>query len=251
MSRILEVLEELSVAATPLANHELASRLGVPVASMHRLLRKLHTLGYVEKSGSHASYSVGARLAELGERLADAGGRAPPLRRLMTSLQSETGHTITVWVPSGVQVRMAARIDGRVRGPTSTAPGNMAALLSTPGLAIASQWSRDEVNALITQCRRRGIALGRSFDSRDDVEKALRAIRQRGFVSGYNLHADGWGMLAFPITITHDPPRPGALVIGSHAPDIRQNEERFVHIAREAIARYAQDQAEPGKSGRR
>lgn len=244
------MLEELSVAATPLANHELAARLGVPVASMHRLLHKLHALGYLEKSGSQSSYGVGSRLAELGERLADAGGRSPALRQLMHALHSETGHYITVWVPSGVQVRIAALLVGSIPGPLSNLPGEVAPPFSTPGLAIASQWPLERVHSLINKCRRRGLPLGRRFEDRDDTEKALQAIRSRGFVSGYNLRADGWGMLAFPIIVTNDPPRLGALVIGAHVATLRRDEERVVNAAREAIDRYNRERSDPGEGGR-
>ena len=241
MGRILAVLEELSVAATPLANHELAARLGVPAASMYRLLRKLRALGYVDRSGEQATYSVGPRLAELGERLADAGGRSPALRRLMHSLHAETGHYVTVWVPSGVHVRIAAILVGNVTDNLPNLPGDIAPPLSTPGLAIASQWRREHVTAMITQCRRRRIALGRRFADRTAIDKALRAIRSRGFIAGYNLRADGWGMLAFPITITTEPARLGALVIGAHVSKLRDQEDQVVPIARKAIAQYAKE----------
>lgn len=208
---------------------------------MYRLLRKLRALGYVDRSGEHASYSVGPRLAELGERLADAGGRSPALRHLMHTLQAETGHYVTVWVPSGVHVRIAALLVGKVTGNLSNLPGEIAPPLSTPGLAIASQWPRERVSAVITQCRRRRIALGRRFADRADIDKTLRAIRSRGFISGYNLRADGWGMLAFPITVTTEPARLGALVIGAHVTTLRNQEDEVVHIVRKAIAQYLKE----------
>ena len=65
VARVLAALEALSVAAGPVANHELATRLGVPRASMYRLLQKLAQLGYVEYSASHAGYGVAPRLADL------------------------------------------------------------------------------------------------------------------------------------------------------------------------------------------
>lgn len=251
VGRILAVLEELSIAASPLANHELASRLGVPVASMYRLLKKLCALGYVEKSGSESSYGVGPRLAELGERLADAGGRAPPLRRMMSALHAETGHYITVWVPSGVHVRIAALLVGRIRGPSPGILGELAPPFSTPGLAIASQLPRDEIRALLAHCKRKRLSLGRRFADMKDVDKALRTVRSRGFVSGYNLRADGWGILAFPITITREPLRIGALVIGAHAATLRRDEEELVHVARKTIDRYVHELSSRAEVDRR
>lgn len=243
VARVLGALEELSIAASPLSNHELALRLGVPPASMYRLLQKLASLGYIEYSSSHASYGVGPRLAELGERLADAGCRAPPLRRLMSALRAETGDTITVWVRSGVHVRIAALLVGEVRGTRSNNPGELEMPLSTPGLAIASQYPRDEVRALVAQCRRRRVPLGRRFGSISEIEKALREIRTRGFAAGYNLLADGWGMLSWPVPVTLSPLRIGALAIGAPVAVLRRDEAKLVLLTQKLVATYLREQA--------
>ena len=242
VARVLGALEELSIAASPLSNHELALRLGVPAASMYRLLQKLVSLDYVEYSTTHARYGVGPRLAELGERLADAGCLAPPLRRLMTELRQETGDTISVWVRSGVHVRIAALLVGNVRGSTSNAPGELAAPLSTPGIAITSQYSREQIRGMVAQCRRRGVAFGRRFGSISEIEKTLREVRSRGYAAGYNLRADGWGMLAWPIPVTVAPLRLGALAIGAPVVDLRRDEARLVPLIRKLVTNYLREQ---------
>ncbi len=155
---------------------------------MYRLLQKLAEIGYLEYSDANSSYAV-----------------APPLRRLMAALRDETGNTVTVWVRTGHQVRIAALLIGEVRGPSSNAPGELATPFSIPGLAIASQHSREEVRALISQARRRRVALGRRFSGITEIETVLRDVRTRGFAVGYNLRADGWGMLAWPIAVTRSP----------------------------------------------
>jgi hypothetical protein len=48
-------------------------------------------------------------------------------------------------------------------------------------------------------------------------------------------------MLAFPITITTEPARLGALVIGAHVSKLRDQEDQVVPIARKAIAQYAKE----------
>ncbi len=242
IGRALGTLEELSIAASPLSNRELADRLGVPLASMYRLLQKMTALGYVAYSSSHASYGVGPRLAELGERLADAGCRAPSLRRLMAALREATGHTVTVWVRTGIHVRIAALLVGELRGPTSNAPGELAMPFSTPGLAIASQHSQEDMRALVAQARRRHTPLGRRFGSVSEIEKALREVRTRGFAVGYNLNADGWGMLAWPIPVTLEPLRVGALALGAPVAMLRRAESRLVPLAQNLISGYSREQ---------
>jgi DNA-binding IclR family transcriptional regulator len=242
VGRALGALEELSVAASPLSNHDLATRLGVPEASMYRLLQKLAALGYVEFSPSHASYSVASPLAELGERLADAGCRAPPLRRLLAALRDETGHNVTVWVRTGINVRLAALLAGDVRGPSSNAPGELSPMFSTPGLAIASRYTREEVRTLVAQSRRRRVALGRRFSGITEIEKALRDVRTRGFAVGYNMLADGWGMLAWPISVTTAPLRIGALALGAPVAALRRDESRLLQLTQRLVASYLREQ---------
>lgn len=242
VARVVGALEELSVAAGPLSNQELALRLGVPPASMYRILQKLATMGYVEYSREQTSYSVAPRLAELAERIADAGCRSAPLRRLMAALRAETGDTVTVWVRSGVHVRLAALLGGDVRGPSSNAPGELALPFSTPGLAIASQDTRDDVRALVAQCKRRGIAFGRRFAGAGEIEKSLRDVRSRGFVAGYNLRSDGWGMLAWPIPVTVEPLRVGALAIGAPVVNLRRDESRLIALTQKLLAAYLREQ---------
>jgi DNA-binding IclR family transcriptional regulator len=243
VARVMAALEELSVAASPLSSHELALRLGVPAASMYRVLHKLAELGYLECSPSHATYGVAPKLAELGERLADAGCRAPPLRRLMAQLRAETGDTVSVWVRSGVHVRLAALLIGEVRGASLNAPGELAPPFSTPGIAICSQYARDDVRTLVAHCRRRRVPLGRRYASVAELEKALREVRSRGYAAGYNLRADGWGMLAWPIPVTLAPLRIGALAIGAQVATLRRDEVRLVAMTQKLITNYLHEQS--------
>jgi DNA-binding IclR family transcriptional regulator len=242
VARVVAALEELSVAARALSNLELAQRLGVPQASMYRILRKLEALGYVECSGNQAQYGVAPRLAELGERLADAGCRAPPLRRVMALLRAETGANVTVWVRGGPYVRLAALLSGTVRGATSNAPGELAPPFSTPGLAIASQDTLEDVRGLVTQCRRRALPLGPRFRGLAEVEKARAGVRQRGFAVGYNMRGDGWGMLAWPIQVSLAPRRIGALAIGAPVAVLRREEPRLLQLGQRLLAAYLAEQ---------
>jgi DNA-binding IclR family transcriptional regulator len=241
IARVLSALEELSVASSPLSNHDLAARLGVPSASMYRLLQKLAELGYVEYSSANGTYAVAPRLADLAERLTDAGCRAPPLRRLMDALRAEAGEQIAIWVRSSVNVRIAALLAWDVR---SSATNSFRELppFSTPGLAIAAQYGRQELRALIARTRRRGLPFGRRFTGIADIEKQLRDVRARGFVAGYNLRADGWGILAWPVAVSASPRRIGALTIAAPVASLRGDEARLVQRAQALIANYHHEQ---------
>jgi IclR family pca regulon transcriptional regulator len=241
IARLLAVLEQLGSAPQPLTNQLLARRLKVPVSSMFRLLQKLVELGYVHFDPDGASYAIAAPLGDLGERLADAGCRSLPMRRLLASLRERIGYNISVWVPSGLHVRVAAVLPGRqtARGEI-TVPGEIRPPFSTPGLAIALSCTDAEVRALARHCRRRGLDLGRRFTTTAEVLEALRTFRKRGHVPGYNIIADGWALIAWPIPmpVALDPHRMGALSIGSQVPAMRRDEGRLQQIAAPLLAAY-------------
>lgn len=240
IARVLEVLEQLSVAPQPLSNHTLARRLGVPASSMFRLLQKLAELGYVDFDASGATYAVSGRLGELGERLADAGCRSLPMRNLLIGLRDRTGYNAMVWVPSGIHVRLAAIVPGKADRGMTARPGELQMPFSTPGLAIALTYTDAEVRAVARHCRRRGIDIGKRFRTTAEVLQGLRTLRQRGHVPGYNIMADGWAMLAWPIPapVALDPNRVGAVALGSRAPVMRREERRVVQLAEPLLAEY-------------
>ncbi len=240
IARVLEVLEQLSVAPQPLSNHTLARRLGVPASSMFRLLQKLAELGYVDFDDSGATYAVSGRLGELGERLADAGCRSLPMRNLLMGLRDLTGYNAMVWVPSGIHVRLAAIVSGKIERGLAAIPGELSPPFDTPGLAIALTYTDAEVRAVARQCRRRGIEFGQRFRTTAEVLQGLRSLRPRGHVPGYNIMADGWAMLAWPIPIPVrlDPNRVGAVALGSRVPMMRRDERRILQLAEPLLAEY-------------
>lgn len=238
VARVLAVFEHLSSARRPMTNVELARRIRVPVASMHRLLQKLLQLEVIQLDGDGPAYSVSPRLALLGERLADAACTAQPLRQLLADLREQTGYNTMIWVPSGSQVRLAALQVGKARMRMKLHFGQLSAPFSTPGLAIAMTYADTAVRALARQCRRREQHLGRSFATVAEVLQSLRSYRELGHVSGYNLASDGWALVAWPLPISQDPVRIGALAIGAPAPTLRRTEARLLEIVEPRIAAY-------------
>ena len=230
VGRVIAVLDQLSVSPLPMSNQELASELGVPVSSMHRLLQKLTSLGYVDCDADTASYSVAPRLSELGVRLAEAGGYSQPLRDLMGQIRAQTGHTVTVWVPSGAHVRLSALLIGKTRGRSSRLPGELADPFSTPGLAIAPQYSDDELTRLVATARRHRVPLGRGFSHIAQIRNAVRQVASQGYLMRFNVLGDGWGMAAWPIPVTVEPLRPGCLAVGALVPELRRQQDFLVSL---------------------
>lgn len=221
-----------------MSNLELATELDVPGSSMHRLLRKLTVLGYIDCDSDTARYSITPRLSELGVRLAEVGGYSQPLRDLMGEVRDRTGYTVSIWVPRGAHVRISALLVGRTRGATSRLPGELADPFSTPGLAIAPQYSDEEIRRLIATARRHNVPLGRGFTHLTQIRNAVRRVRERGYLIGYNLRGDGWAMAAWPIPVTISPPRPGCLAVGALVPEMRRRQEHLVDLVNRLRENY-------------
>jgi len=197
---------------------------------MYRILRKLVALGYVDFDAAGCCYSIGTRLGELGERLADVACRSLPIRQFVAKLRRTTGHYVSIWVPSGRHVRIALLMSGIGVRPGSLLADGRAPPFSTPGIAIAMTVADADVRALVRLCRKRQERLGRNFETANDVLKCVRTHREVGYVAGYNLTADGWSMLAWPIPITLAPRRMGAILIGAPSDRLRVEEQRLLRI---------------------
>jgi hypothetical protein len=80
--------------------------------------------------------------------------------------------------------------------------------------------------------------LGRRFQRANEITKEIEQVRRRGFAVGYNMKADGWGILAWPLTITKSPMRFGALAVGSPVPLLRRRQETTVVAVEKLLAVY-------------
>ena len=92
----LQVLEALARASGPMGVSEIASRLGVPRARIHRHLQTLLGAGYALQDGSREKYRPGSRLYLLGQAASDRFDFLTAVRKVMRPLRDRLGHTVTV-----------------------------------------------------------------------------------------------------------------------------------------------------------
>jgi len=241
VGRVLQVLEQFSVSPHPLTNGEIAARLRVPASSMHRLLQKLTQLGFLDIDADSASYAISPTLSGLGRRLADIGGYLPPLRTTMSALRAHTGGTVSIWLPAGVHMRLSAILLGRVPGTSTNTLGELVEPFSTPGLAMATTYSREQLSHLTQAARRRGVQLGRRFRTMRDITSAVQQVSKRGYAVGFNLRSDGWGIIAWPVPMSADQQRHGVIAVGMHVPELRSREQEIAAFAERLLQRYRKE----------
>ncbi|MEU8139438.1 IclR family transcriptional regulator, partial [Streptodolium elevatio] len=131
LERAFDLLEVLADAGGVLGLSDLAARSGLPMPTIHRLVRTLVRLGYLRQDASRR-YTLGPRLIRLGEtagRLLGSWAR-PYLAELMESTGEtanlavlESGEVVYVGqVPSRHSMRMFTEVGRRVQ-PHCTAVG--------------------------------------------------------------------------------------------------------------------------------
>jgi len=101
--RTLDILEFLVSQGRPMAAHELASALAIPVSSLSYLLNTLVERGYLERSGRQ--YAPGPALARLSGGAPDLGARVAPL---VHSLRVQLNETAGFFVRRGWVIEAVA-----------------------------------------------------------------------------------------------------------------------------------------------
>ena len=109
VARALRVMEALGdtpgIGATALAD-----RLGLTKSIVFRLLQTLEEDGYVQRDAERAIYSLGYRVALLGERVGREGALLQVARPVMDALRDETGENVNLVIREGTaSVTIATR----------------------------------------------------------------------------------------------------------------------------------------------
>ncbi|MEA2583249.1 MAG: IclR family transcriptional regulator, regulon repressor [Thermomicrobiales bacterium] len=125
LDRALDVLEALADAAEPLGVTELARRVGATKSAAYRILANLERRGYVSKDPTTARYSLGTRLAYLGQQSLGTFDLRQVARSVLEELYRSFHETVNLGVLEGDEVvyidmveshhglRMAARVGAR------------------------------------------------------------------------------------------------------------------------------------------
>jgi IclR family transcriptional regulator, acetate operon repressor len=110
VERVLDLLEAMADAGGATGLSELAATSGLPLPTIHRLVRTLADRGYVRQEPSRR-YALGPRLIRLGETASRMFGTwaSPHLARLVDAL----GETANLALFDGGQVVYVAQVPGR------------------------------------------------------------------------------------------------------------------------------------------
>jgi len=196
VERVLDLLEIMADLGGSAALSDLASRSGLPLPTIHRLLRTLLAKGYARQLPNR-KYALGPRLIHLGEAAeSQLGSNA---KSELTWLVSETEETSNMAVLDGDYVLYVAQAPSPHVMGMFTEVGHRAHTHSTGvGKAILSQLDDEAVRAIV---QRAGMPCPteHSIGTIDELLADLALIRERGYAIDNEESEEGLFCVAVPV----------------------------------------------------
>ena len=223
IARVFALLEAMTSAGGIAGVSELAEISGLPLPTIHRLLRTLVRLGYARQEPSR-KYALGPRLlrlAESAEQLVEAWAK-PHLQRLAGQL----GESANFALLEGAEVVYVAQAPGRHSMRMFTEVGHRAGVHCTAvGKAILAMLPPKQAADLISRADLQAHTRF-TITNLDDLMRELDVVRERGFGTDVGEQEIGVSCVAVPLPGT---PTRGAVSISG--PSARMTDD----VVRRAI----------------
>ena len=204
LDRAFSILEVLARTGRPLTLAELAEEARLPKPTVHRILKSLRDLGYVEQEDRGGAYELTARLASLREYGRDAAvrGRAQPF---MAQLHAAFDETVNLGLLEGVFVRYVEVMETTQPLRWIVKPGARDPFRTTAlGRAIVAHLPAEQQARLVTKACGLLPARGRRA-ARLALEQELAATRARGYALEAEETVAGVACLAVPLAFLGEP----------------------------------------------
>ncbi|MEC4018161.1 IclR family transcriptional regulator [Streptomyces sp. H27-D2] len=216
LERAFDLLERMADAGGEVGLSELSASSGLPLPTIHRLMRTLVACGYVRQQ-TNRRYSLGPRLIRLGENAARLLGTwaRPHLARLV----EETGETANMALLDGDEIVYVAQVPSRHSMRMFTEVGRRVLPHSTGvGKVLLAHTPPDEVRALLG---RTGMpaATEKTITTPEGFLEALEHVREVGYAVDDNEQEIGVRCIAVSV-----PNSPTAAAISISGPAGRVTE---------------------------
>jgi len=197
LERAFTLLERLADAGGEAGLSELAHASGLPLPTIHRLMRTLVSLGYVRQDRSRR-YSLGPRLIRLGETAGrQLGAWARPV---LAELVDQVGETVNLAILDGDEVVYVAQAPSRHSMRMFTEVGRRVLPHCTGvGKALLSQLPREQVLDLL---ERTGMPAytARTVTDPGRLLRQLTQVARQGYALDDGEQEVGVRCVAVPVT---------------------------------------------------
>ncbi|GAA1335036.1 IclR family transcriptional regulator [Saccharothrix algeriensis] len=228
LRRAFDLLERLADAGGEAGLSELAAASGLPLPTIHRLIRTLVALGYVRQN-SNRRYALGSRLIRLGEGASRQFGAWA--RPFLAELVDAVGETANLAVLDGDEVVYVAQAPSRHSMRMFTEVGRRLLPHGTGvGKAMLSRLPRDRVRALL---ERTGLPAytPNTITDVDELLASLDRIAERGYALDEGEQELGVRCVAVPLV-----GGPTAAAVSVSGPEGRLTQEAVGRIAPAVVA---------------
>ncbi|MEU3861778.1 IclR family transcriptional regulator [Streptomyces sp. NPDC028722] len=241
LERAFDLLERMADAGGEVGLSELSAASGLPLPTIHRLMRTLVACGYVRQQANRR-YALGPRLIRLGEsasRLLGTWAR-PYLARLV----EETGETANMALLDGDEIVYVAQVPSKHSMRMFTEVGRRVLPHSTGvGKALLAGVPDDEVRALLA---RTGMpaATDKTITTPEGFLAALEDVRRAGYAVDDSEQEIGVRCLAVSV-----PESPTAAAISISGPAGRVTEaatDKIVPVLQQVAVELSQVLASSG-----
>jgi IclR family transcriptional regulator, acetate operon repressor len=235
IERAFDLLEMLADADGAVGLSELAAVSGLPLPTVHRLMRTLVNRGYVRQEASRR-YTLGSRLIRLGEISSRMLGTW--LRPFLTQLVRTTGETANLAMLDGDEVVYIAQVPSPHSMRMFTEPGRRVQPHCTAvGKALLAELPPGEARALLERDGMPAYTPATITDP-DLLIAHLEVIRKQGFAVDEG--EQEIGVRCFAVAV---PDAPGSLAISTSGPQARMTDDAAARIV-PALKRTAREISE-------
>ncbi|WP_367136344.1 IclR family transcriptional regulator [Saccharothrix sp. HUAS TT1] len=222
LRRAFDLLERLADAGGEASLSELAATSGLPLPTIHRLIRTLVALGYVRQN-TNRRYALGSRLIRLGEGASRQFGTWA--RPFLAQLVDQVEETANLAVLDGDEVVYVAQVPSRHSMRMFTEVGRRVLPHGTGvGKAMLAQLPRDEVRALLARTGLPAYTPNTITDP-DELLAALDRIAAQGYALDESEQELGVRCIAVPL---RGAPTPAAISVSG--PDSRLTKDSAARI---------------------
>ena len=205
LQQALRVLVYMGEQAPESDANELAARMGLSKASVHRLLHTLERFDLVERDAQSERYRLGMKLHQLGNRAAASRTLRTEAHRFLVEMSRRSRETVSLATPAPGGAICLDRLDSPHTVITVCTPvGSIfPAHCTAAGKAILAYLSESEMEEVV---RRTGLRQHTPFTITQlaPLKENLRLIRQRGYAVDHQELERGLSGVAAPVLCAHE-----------------------------------------------
>ncbi len=199
LTRALTLLERLSEAQQGLNLTDLSHQLGMPAATVHRLLSTFEELDFVEQDSQQGLWFIGLKAFTVGNAFLNRRDFVSISRPHMHALVEQCGETVNLGVIDDGEVVFVSQVESREVMRMIVRLGSRSPIhASGVGKAMLASLSQQQVSRIL---ERRGLAryTDHTIDNPTRLRDELEQVRQRGYAIDDEEHAVGLRCVAAAI----------------------------------------------------